>query len=192
MKRFFGKKYNIAVFAAVLLTVLAIAGKTTAYFQEKTPALVNTFTVACVETEIEEKIDGMHKEPSVKNSGTAECLVRMQVTVSPDDSENRLFSLDYQTGFEAGQWILKGDGYYYYNGYVAPGESTQPLFTTVTWIPEDYSSFEPFDIILYQEAVQVRAQNEGGDTISAVNEDGTYNAENAAAIWEIFDRETAD
>ncbi len=189
MKKFFSKKGMIVLCGVAFLALIGGIGSTVALMKDATGVLTNSFSAAQVETEIEEILDGeMGKEPYVRNiSEDAKCLVRMSVVITPDDAKIELSDLA-----ENG-WYDGTDGFYYYDGYVNERERTSsPLFTGVVWKgADDYSDFEEFEIILYQEAVQVRAQDESGNTISAIDGDGSFNRANAERIWQVFDTGTA-
>lgn len=202
-------KTKIIIAASIIAVLLAGIAVTFALRTKQTDDLVNTFTVKPVKSEIEEEVDSasMKKAPKVKNTGDTECLVRVRVNISPSDAEGsaetNLFTLDYQTGTQEGKWSKSEDGFYYYNGYLKPSNegadslTVNPLFTHVNWNKKtkdgngnqvnDYSNWKDFDIIVYQETIQTRANDAQGNQISAIDSGNKYNAENAKKIWEIYD-----
>ena len=183
------RKFVITVASVVAILGVTI-GSTYALLTSTTDNLINKFSVGSVDTELKETISGLNKKPYVTNIGKSDCLVRMRVTISPSDVG---IGLD----LPGSDWVKDGE-FYYYQGVLAPTKETSPLFTEVTLPSEWYaegeimeSKFVPFDIGLYQEAIQTTAYNEKGEKISAytVAEDGNkiYNAEMAAKIWAIYD-----
>lgn len=183
-------KKKIFTFVTLAAVLTASVGVTWAMLRANTLPLDNTFTVKPVESEIKEEIGSdMTKKPYVLNTGEADCLVRVRVEVSPSDVEGSLIQLDYQEGEEVGKWTKNEDGFYYYNGYVPKDEMTlSSLFTKAKWLgKDDYSDFVDFDIIIYQETVQTRANDAKGNSISAIDKQGNYDEDNAMAVWNIFD-----
>ena len=177
------KKIIFALALGVAIMVTSTVG-TLAYLKSNSGTVVNTFTVGSVETEIDEKVDPSQnlKEVRVVNTGKNDCLVRMRVVISPEKSGIAIDN--YNNKFEQ-----KSDGFWYYKGILkAPTENeyyaTPYLFTKYT-IPTDFK--DNFTITVYQEAVQAMVHLANGSTISAYDENGKYNAENAAMIWKAYD-----
>lgn len=183
------RKFIITVASVVTIVGISI-GSTFAYYTSVTEDIVNSFNVGSIDTELNETISGLNKEPRVKNTGKTDCLVRMRVTISPSDTG---ITLD----LPGAGWKQIGE-FYYYEGVLAPNAETLPLFTKVT-LPGDWysngsileSEFIPFDIGIYQEAVQATVYDNNGNDLSAFTVDAAgnkvYNAENAAAIWASYD-----
>jgi len=207
MKEMLMSKKNIVILAAALLACLMVGGATLALLTSASGTMTNSFSVSEISTIIEEEIDdNMGKKPTVKNTGSADCLVRVKVTVNPSDilydktsNPTGKISLDYNTEEELNSneakdsngtsWKLGDDGYWYYQGVLEAGQTTDTaLFTQVTWLPTnadgslDLSDFEEFDIILYQEAIQTHAGNEANAIVN-----GEYNDNAAKKVWEIYD-----
>ena len=177
------KKIIFALALGVAIMVTSTVG-TLAYLKSNSGTVVNTFTVGSVETEIDENVDPSRnlKEVRVVNTGKNDCLVRMRVVISPEKSGIELGN--YNNEFEK-----KSDGFWYYKGILkAPTENkyyaTPYLFTNYK-IPEGFE--DNFTITVYQEAVQATVHLANGTTISAYGENGSYNAENAAMIWQAYD-----
>ncbi len=177
------KKIIFALALGVAIMVTSTVG-TLAYLKSNSGTVVNTFTVGSVETEIDENVDPSQnlKEVRVVNTGKNDCLVRMRVVISP---EKRGIAID---DYNSTKFTQKGD-FWYYNGVLkAPTENeyyaTPYLFTNYT-IPAEFK--DNFTITVYQEAVQAMVHLTDGTTISAYGENGKYNAENAARIWQAYD-----
>lgn len=148
------------------------AGGTYALLKANTSKVTNTFTVGSVETEItEEHFDYesdtiIRKDPKIKNVGKNDCTITARVSISPADA-----------GITLNGW---GEGWTYtyneaegaydcaYAGVVKPGDSTTSIFTSVNlpegWLVEGIptDAFKEFDVIVYQEALQV-PETEGGE-----------------------------
>ena len=128
-----GKKQQtkaILLLATSAVLVLLLAGVTFAYLHRETGALVNTFSVGNVTTEIDEETpvpngSDLTKEPYVENIGENDCIVRVRVSVSPVelfDTNGPLKlagvsgnPLDYpfENGNALNDWEYY-DGYFYY------------------------------------------------------------------------------
>lgn len=183
------KKAIIATLIVGVITMLSVTGLTLAYYSDTTPVKENTFTVGNVTTDIEETIDPSknQKEPYVVNSGKNDCLIRMRVTVSPDSSTSNL----ELSGGNKDLWKKRADeandknAFFYYHDVVKPNEKTDPIFSNYRIIDKD--KFVPFDITLYQEAVQAEAVDQEGNVIRALDENGKFNEEEAKKIWDIYD-----
>lgn len=181
------KKKMIAILAASLVLIGGVTGITISVIKAQTQVVENKFSIGKVTIEIEEIIDEtkMQKEPSVKNTGSCDCLIRMKVAINPSDAKIKLtggaFAEVNQT-----KWVYnEKDGFYYYQDIVPAGESTEALFTNYEWTgKEDYSDFEEFDIVLYQEAIQVEAVS---DDEKVSFKDNTYDADTAEKLWNIYD-----
>lgn len=184
MKGLFRNKKKI-VFATAVTALLAVCtvGFTLANYTDSTEKLTNTFSVGSVKTEIVEEIgkEGQ-KEPRVVNTGKNDCLVRMRTTISPSSA----IPLVNLGGWAADWSEEKENGFRYYEGVVRVNDSTSPLFKTYEYTG-NLDSFIPFDITLYQEAVQTKAVDKTGKVISATDENGDYNEAAAKQIWEIYD-----
>ena len=177
------KKIIFALALGVAIMVTSTVG-TLAYLKSNSGTVVNTFTVGSVETEIDENVDPSQnlKEVRVVNTGKNDCLVRMRVVISPENSGIAIG--DYNST----KFTQEGD-FWYYNGVLkAPTKNeyyaTPYLFTNYT-IPKEFK--DNFTITVYQEAVQATVHLTNGKTISAYGENGSYNAENAAKIWQAYD-----
>ena len=151
-----------AIIIASFVAVLGVAiGGTYAFLQSRSNNLTNKFEIGSVETEItEEKFEFasatlINKDPRVKNVGKNDCYIRARINITPEGEGITLGSINPK-------WVKDGE-YYYYTDPVAPNDSTEPIFTTVT-IPEGWvtysdgvakatDKFKDFDVIVYQEAV---------------------------------------
>ena len=173
--------------------------------------LTNSFTLGSVETEIDEKDPNIHddhidKKPYVKNTGTNSALVRMRVTISPDELEEKYgIELDYNNQeYKYNQeeddwentknyWIYNNDdGFWYYTGIIETADQTEPLFTRVTGngiIGNNglISELEGLEITVYYDSIQSVARGENDVEIKATT--GDINNETTRQLWRIFDQQ---
>lgn len=178
------KKALMATLVLICVAAIGITGMTIALYSDVSTVKENSFTVGNVTTDIEENIVASEgkKEPSVRNTGKNACIIRMRMTISPQSAAD---NVAVSGGNEDKLWTYnEEDGFYYYNAVVQPKESTQPLFSK--YEIKDKENFEPFDMTLYQEAVQAEAVNKEGAVISAVDENGEFDVESANKIWKIY------
>lgn len=177
------KKIIFALALGVAIMVTSTVG-TLAYLKSNSGTVVNTFTVGSVETEIDEDVNPSQnlKKVRVVNTGKNDCLVRMRVVISPENSEIAI--ADYNST----KFTPEGDFWYYKGILKAPTENeyyaTPYLFEKYT-IPKEFK--DDFTITVYQEAVQAMVHLANGTTISAYNNDGSYNSSEAARIWQAYD-----
>ncbi len=143
----------------MLVTALILgvgAGVTHAYLTADDSA-VNQLQASGVEIAIREDFQSpgtlspglkIKKSPRVVSSSDTDCYVRMAVHFSHGQAESFCEPLAICEGWQAGD-----DGYYYWREKVAPGQVTAPLFETVQ-IRTGAEKIQPFDILVYAEAVQ--------------------------------------
>ena len=182
------KKWKIVALCTVLACLSIVASGTLAYFtaQETAHNVITSGGVAIQLIEQTRNEDGslgpwenmedvmpgavVSKEVTVKNTGVSAAWVRVSVTKTitlargvqgtPDPS---LLELNINTT----DWTEQG-GYYYYNHSLLPGETTTPLFTTVTFdavkMDNEYQGSKAF-IDVKADAVQVA--NNGTTALTA-------------------------
>lgn len=209
-----GKKQQtkaILLLATSAVLVLLLAGVTFAYLHRETGAVINTFSVGNVITEIDEEKpsqngSGLTKEPHVENIGENDCIVRVRVSVSPvelfdggeplqlADDKGTSLVYPFADGVGLNNWKYH-EGYFYYQGVLNPNESTLPVFNKVTGVFKGDDSGQVIDAVkeagnfqvtVYQEAVQSVVHKEDGTTINAIV-DGKYDQTNANKIWEFYE-----
>lgn len=145
-------KTKILVLALAVALVAVCAVGTAAFFTDRGTA-TNVITTGGVDIELLETAvkdgeivpfedvsgvmpgDAISKIVEVKNTGKSDAYVRISVEKAITLAEGlegqvdlSLVKLDINTG----KWT-EADGYYYYNEALKPGETTAPLFTTVTF-----------------------------------------------------------
>lgn len=136
---------------SILLVAVVLVGGTLAYLMATDSPVLNTFTLAKVETNIEEPEHdtAANKTASVKNAGESAVYVRAKVLISSGDAgvtEDK-FHFTYSSDWESGS-----DGFYYYKGILQPDASTGALFTGVK-VDENVPKEATFSVDVYQESV---------------------------------------
>ncbi|MEG0275635.1 MAG: hypothetical protein RR630_01255 [Coprobacillus sp.] len=180
-------KKNIGILILTIAVIFAIVkgGTSLAYFFTQ-KAHDSDYQLSKIQTEIDEEFkqdnaNTFTKNPKIKNIGQSDCVVRVKVIVSPSSVEQNL-TLDGLYGNE--KWTKnETDGYYYYQGVLSPNKATESLFNKVTVVVDKVSDF---DIIVYNEAIQVNAYNDDGKQLSALDENGHYNQANAYKLWQYY------
>lgn len=176
------KRVKALLLSLIGILVCSTGIVTLAVLLSKTDQLENTFQLGNITTEIEEEFEETDvpttftKTPAVINTGANDCLVRVRVTVSPEEQ------LDV-SGWDLQNWTQKGE-YYYYNGVLKSGEKTTPLFTTVSVKEEYVDTIEGFEVNVYQEAVQTKMNAMDGS--STTDPDRIWAAYEANEIPESF------
>lgn len=197
------KQHKRVVIVSLLLICLTV-GISLALFNDKTDILKNTFRIGNVETDITEdkqitpeSADSISKKPTIKNTGTTSALVRVRITLSPDDIVNKF---NIRTDINTSNWIYnEKDGFYYYK-YLLEPNSTIDVFehvlgTDIAYKDSDENwkinkELEGLEIAVYHESVQ--AVIVGNDGTQIIAEDGNINPDdfdstNAGKIWSYFD-----
>lgn len=105
-------------------------------------------------TEIEENVEAMTKHIAIRNTGDADCYVRVKVFCGEQ--------FELQFSGEEGQWTQKEDGYWYYNEIVPAGAQTSELLAKIV-VPEEYK--DNFDVIVIQECAPVVYDENGNPTV---------------------------
>ena len=155
MNRIKNKKL-ITLLATTLIIFASVIGTTFAYNNSKTESLTNTFAIGSVETEIIETIDDTdntnNKNVTIRNVGNSDCYIRARITISPDNAK-----VDFNN-LALSNWEKIGE-YYYYNKVVSPLEPNNETTSLFTGVTVDVNKFVPFEITIYQEAVQAEVYN---------------------------------
>ena len=100
----------------------------------------------------------------ISNTGTAPVWVRAQVQLDVYGADEEPLPPEYVSlDFNETDWTYL-DGYYYYNRALAPGETTVPLFTTVTFAPEMGNEYQNATATVDVSAQAVQTAN-NGDTV---------------------------
>ena len=181
------KKWKIVALCTVLACLSIVASGTLAYFtaQETAHNVITTSGVAIQLHEFSDNggdgltpwkdVEGVmpgaeiSKIVTVENTGASAAWVRVSVTKTitlargvqgtPDPS---LLELNINTT----DWTEQG-GYYYYNHSLLPGETTKPLFTTVTFAPEMGNEYQGSTAQIDVKADAVQVANNGDTVLDA-------------------------
>lgn len=161
MARFPGRvSWPLAAVLLVCTVVLPVA----AAFLLASDTIHNRFTVGENTSRIEERFGtyesfekgkNYEKRVTVKNTGNIPCLVRVFAEVEDPDCREKI-----RMDWNREDWSEKQeDGFYYYQHVLLPGQTSEPLFTTIT-AKEDVSDFR---MICFSETIQADGQK-GGTT----------------------------
>lgn len=172
-------KTIIAPVIAILIAGLGI-GSTAAYFRylqtTKNALSVGENTIKITEDFVPPKEMAVgenvyKKNVAIKNTGTVPCYVRVYAGFSDsavEDVSQLYNSTEYvdagsykenlPDGWayieEADDPIVGDGGYYYYTEVLAPGKTTEPLFTKVKTTFATADDVQDYEIIVYAESVQ--------------------------------------
>lgn len=181
-----GMKKRMLTAALALCCLAVLATGTLAYFTAEETAQ-NVITMGSLKMElveldekgepwedVENIVPGMEvtKKAYVENTGTVDFYTRVKITKTfvPAQGEElpelntELVRLDINEKY----WKLdEGDFYYYYKKPVAPGEKTEPLFTTVTFSTEMGNEYQNVKVIIDLDAQAVQSRNNGESALEA-------------------------
>ncbi len=179
---------NKLLFVAVTVIILSmLTAGTLAYFSAEDTAH-NVITSGNVDITLQEWADGDKTEPfpeegvsgvmpgtevtkivEVRNTGLNEAWIRVSVskaiTLAADiegEADLELVKLDIDTG----KWTIK-DGFYYYNEAVKPGQTTAPLFTSVTFDTAMGNLYQLSTAEVEVQAQAVQTANNGATALEA-------------------------
>ncbi len=172
---------------AIILICLAVVGLgTLAYFTAEDTA-TNVITAGNIKIELLEWADEAKTEPfprngvdgvmpgaqitkiiEVKNVGDNPAYIRVSVdkTITLENGEEGIagpITLDFDTV----NWEEGTDGYYYYNGALAPGATTEPLFSSVTFDENMGNEYQNSTANINVTAYATQVANNGTDAMSA-------------------------
>lgn len=189
MKKFFKTHAKLCI--AVLALALVTVGGTLALMVTSPKALLNNFTTASIDTEINEVVGEGTKQVKIKNHGPSDAYVRARIMVSgvskekvkivaeePEETaiESDCVHLVMQNNANsAGKWYKDqepekySDDFYYYLGVLPDGGSTKELLSKVI-IGKDLQSndefLEQFTVTVYHESVLAIEQPAQGQAAS--------------------------
>ena len=180
-----GMKKRMLTAALALCCLAVLATGTLAYFTAEETAQ-NVITMGSLKMElvelnekdepwedVENIVPGMEvtKKAFVKNTGTVDFYTRVKITKTfvPAQGEEKpelntkLVRLDINEKY----WEPGNDGFYYYKKPVAPGEKTEPLFTTVTFSTKMGNEYQNVKVIIDLDAQAVQSRNNGESALEA-------------------------
>jgi len=173
---------RIIVAAALLAVGFSIIAFGTGAFFTATGTAHNVITSGSVQIELKETDgngDPYPAEPitdvmpgtvadkvvSVKNTGDNDAWVRVAVDTAVT-GETQLDSRYVLLNVDTGHWTER-DGYYYYNGILAPGRETEPLFTQVTFSRDMGNQYQNASIDVGLIGYAVQSANNGATVFEA-------------------------
>lgn len=200
------KQHKKVVIVSLLLLCLTI-GISLAMFADRTESLTNTFELGEISTVIDEPepiepigSNEISKKPIIRNTGDNPALIRVRVTMSPQDIVDE-YGISCNTDEE--DWYYNPeDEFWYYNGILGVNQEIS-IFDKVTSTKKPLASqddnenwvidtgLEGLEIAVYHESVQTFiVDEETGQQITAEsgvikNADGSLT--NAGKIWDYFD-----
>lgn len=160
----------------VILAALTAAG-TLAYYTDSARTH-NVITSGNVDIDLLEWADEAHTKPfknkqgvmpgakvtkivEVKNTGTGAAFLRLYVEKNVNGADGKPMNSDpVSLNFNNTDWTYS-DGYYYYKRALKPGETTEPLFTTVTFDPLMGNDYQNASAHVKVTAYAVQSANNG-------------------------------
>ena len=171
-------KRKIAMLAVLVICVASVAAGSLAYFNAEGTAH-NVITTGGVDITLQEWADDERQTPfenltgimpdtrvtkiaEVKNTGASPVWVRVQVTKSIELTREGTPDTDMVAlNINTADWSAGADGYYYYNAALAPGETTAPIFTEVTFRAEMGNEYQNATAAVDVAAQAVQTANNG-------------------------------
>lgn len=171
MKKFFKTHAKLCI--AVLALALVTVGGTLALMAVSSNSVINSFTAASIDTEINEVVGEGTKQVSITNKGPSDAYVRARIMVSgvEKDQVEIVGSVPSDAGIAANKVYLvmpnsaiwkqaagetEKDDFYYYLGVLPKGGETDNLLTEVVFgsaLKNDQKFLEGFNITVYHESV---------------------------------------
>lgn len=133
----------LALLLALILVVGAAAGGTVAWLTQTTQTENNNFSYGTVSCRIDESFNGTTKSNvTVTNTGNTPAYIRAACIVNWVDAQGNIVAnvpadYTYSLSIPGDGWTAGSDGYYYYNGVVAPNGTTAGSLLTCTSHPAD-------------------------------------------------------
>ena len=177
-------KRKILILSVLAILLAILAANTLAYFTADTTAhnviTTGNVDIALNEWANEERTERFEKQidvlpgtevtkiVEVENIGAGTAWVRVQVVldVYAEGGKEQLPPDPVTLDFNETDWKYF-DGYYYYNYPLDPGETTEPLFTTVTFDPKMGNVYQNSTAHVDVNAYAVQSANNGEDVLSA-------------------------
>lgn len=161
MKNKFSKKIICLAVAAVVLVAGISIKDAMAYFTTYVVSEGNEeLKLGFTETEIEETIREKMKIVVIRNTGTADCYVRVRAIAAKQ----------YQAGLTDGEpdgadnWTEKNGEFYEYKTVLKAGESTTPLHIMISALEVKPGDKTPnFNVIVIQECAPVLYDDKDGN-----------------------------
>lgn len=192
MKKLFKTHAKLCI--AVLALALVTVGGTLALMAVSSNSVINIFTAAGIDTEINEVVGEGTKQVSITNKGPSDAYVRARIMVSgvkstdvvivdqvPNTAEpNKVYLVMQNNGSASGQWSkessslndIYSDAFYYYLGSLGNNENTSNLLEKVvlgSTLAADQNFLKDFTVTIYHESVLAIDQPESIDVTVVKN-----------------------
>lgn len=177
-------KRKILILSVLAILLAILAANTLAYFTADTTAH-NVITSGGVSIKLNEWANEARTEKfedktgvmpgaevtkivEVENVGTGTAWVRVQVVldVYAEGGKEQLPPDPVTLDFNETDWTYQ-DGYYYYNKPLAPGETTEPLFTSVSFDDQMGNEYQNSTAHVDVNAFAVQSANNGTGALGA-------------------------
>ena len=176
-------KRKVLILSVFAILIAILAANTLAYFTADTKAH-NVITTGGVDITLNEWANTDRTEPfedrtdvmpgaevtkivEVEN-GSGSAWVRVQVVLDVYDEEEKALDPRYVSlDFNDTDWTYF-EGCYYYNRALAPGETTAPLFTTVSFDADMGNEYQNATAYVNVHAGAVQSDNNGTSALDAV------------------------
>lgn len=176
-------KRKILILSVLAICVAILAAGSLAYFTADTKAH-NVITTGGVDIVLDEWANAGRTEPfedrtdvmpgaeitkiaEVRNTGSGSVWVRVSVSVETHDAKGgQLNPAVVALDINDTDWKYS-EGYYYYNRVLAPGETTAPIFTTVSFDANMGNEYQNATATVDVDAYAVQSDNNGEDVFSA-------------------------
>lgn len=181
---------RILLAGALIAVCLSLAAYGTAAYFTAVGAAENTITagninIALLETTVPEGSgdpvpfedlsgvmpgDNASKIVQVKNTGSHPAYIRIHLDTTirlEDGAEGEPDATLIRMNINTKAWTEK-DGYYYYNSALQAGETTEPLFTKVSFSSQMNNLYQNSQAVITARAAAVQSENNGATALEAV------------------------
>lgn len=180
------RKKKLAVLAILVVCIAILATGTMAYYTAQETAY-NVITTGTLSMELHDETTGGEDFPKegitgivpgrvvdklvyVKNDGEVEFWTRIKLEKTITDAGGNTDRLNFNhitLNLNTTDWT-EHDGYYYYNKPLKPGESTEKLFTKVTFGKKLGNAYMDARVEINVVAQAVQSKNNGSSPLDAV------------------------
>lgn len=180
------RKRRLVLLALALCVAAVTATGTLAYFTAEETAY-NVITTGYLDMILHETTTGgkpfpqegldnlmpgmvVDKRVTVENAGSVDFYLRIQLEqdITPAQGVNAKLNFDHIIlDINEDDWTI-ADGYYYYNRALKAGDTTEPLFTTVSFAPEMGNEYMNAHVEITVRAQAVQSRNNGDSPLTAV------------------------
>lgn len=164
------RRKQILLICSIAVLVIGLVGGSIAYLLTKTDSVVNRFTPADSQVDINEDFDNVvKKNVNFTNKSDYPVFVRAKYVanwVMGEGDSKQVYpgTPEIDKDINTSDWVLKDDGYYYYNQVVA-AEATTPNFINKIGYKDDNAPPEGYHL-----EVNVIVETVQSDPLDAVNE----------------------